>query len=247
MFVVTAILVVVSFVWGAMVPYMARRFAKFMPATPAYALYRLIKPSKHTKCENQKYKLLKKKYRLRSLVYAFALSGLSLMLIRNNAANVMIVGSMLFIWILALLAEIDYRTFLLPDILTVPLLIFGFAFSAIVEEFFGVGKYVCGDFPMIGVVQSAIGALLGYFIPVVASLFMLKKSKDAFGGGDIKMLAAIGAWLGINGLFFTILSSCVLFGVYMLIKRKKSGAFGPALAMAAVAYIVYSMMQFTAI
>ena len=150
---------------------------------------------------------------------------------------------MLFAWIAALLAEIDYRIFLLPDILTVPLLIFGFVFSACVES---VGTNIYGDFPAVGTVQSSIGALLGYFIPVLASMFMLKKSKDAFGGGDIKLLAAIGAWMGIRGLFFTILSSCVLFGVYMLIRGQKSGAFGPALTMAAVVYMVYSVANFVA-
>ncbi len=244
MFIKATVLIVANFVWGFMVPYMARRFAKFMPATPAYAFYRLIKPNKHVKNENLKYKLLKKKYRLRSLMFGLVLSVLSLVWIKSNATNMVIVGGTLFVWISLLLAEIDYRTFLLPDILTVPLLILGFVFSASVEKLWSGGIYVCGDFPTVGVVQSSIGALLGYFLPVIASLFMLKKSKDAFGGGDIKMLAAIGAWLGIKGLFFTILSSCVIFGFYMLARHQKSGAFGPALAVAAVAYMLYFVVQF---
>ena len=37
---------VYGFVAGFLIPYMSRRFAKFMPATPAYALYRLVKPNK---------------------------------------------------------------------------------------------------------------------------------------------------------------------------------------------------------
>ena len=31
-------------VFGLFIPYLARRFSKFMPATPAYALYRILKP-----------------------------------------------------------------------------------------------------------------------------------------------------------------------------------------------------------
>ena len=31
-----------GFLFGVLIPYMARRFAKFMPATAAYALYRLL-------------------------------------------------------------------------------------------------------------------------------------------------------------------------------------------------------------
>ena len=31
-------------VFGLFIPYLARCFSKFMPATPAYALYRILKP-----------------------------------------------------------------------------------------------------------------------------------------------------------------------------------------------------------
>ena len=240
-------LIVTSVMWGWLIPCMARRFAKFMPATPAYAFYMLIKPRKYAKKTSVEYRRLVKEYRLRSLMYALVLGGLggvfSLFLIKFGLNLAICLGGMLFAWIAALLAEIDYRIFLLPDILTVPLLIFGFVFSACVES---VGTNIYGDFPAVGTVQSSIGSLLGYFIPVLASMFMLKKSKDAFGGGDIKLLAAIGAWMGIRGLFFTILSSCVLFGVYMLVRGQKSGAFGPALTMAAVVYMVYSVANFVA-
>ena len=41
--------VICGLVLGLLIPYMARRFAKFMPATPAYALYRLTKPPERQK------------------------------------------------------------------------------------------------------------------------------------------------------------------------------------------------------
>ena len=55
---------VYGFVAGFLIPYMSRRFAKFMPATPAYALYRLVKPNKTARKVkfSTRYKQLKRKY-----------------------------------------------------------------------------------------------------------------------------------------------------------------------------------------
>ncbi len=218
--------ILAGFVFGGLVPYMARRFAKFMPATPAYALYRLIKPNKHTNRENEKYKQLKKKYTLRSLLYALVSAGVSAGVVYKFGvlSQVWWLG---FVWAMLLLAETDFKMFLLPDILTVPLLICGFFFAASAFN------------PAVGAFESALAALLGYMVPVAATILMLWKSTEAFGGGDIKLLSAIGAWLGIEGLLYTILMSCVIFAVCMLIRRKKTGAFGPALVAAAMVYLLF--------
>ena len=43
-----------GFLFGVLSPYMARRFAKFMPATAAYALYRLLWPVKTVSDERKR-------------------------------------------------------------------------------------------------------------------------------------------------------------------------------------------------
>ena len=125
-----------------------------------------------------------------------------------------------------LLSEIDIKMHLLPDILTVPLLVSGFLFAASFNA--------CVD-PL----DSSIGAMFGYFMPVIAALLMLAYSKDAFGGGDIKLMAALGAWLGVNGLLYTTISACVLFGIFALAKGIKTGAFGPALSLAGIMVLLF--------
>lgn len=219
------IYILAGFIFGALVPYMARRFAKFMPATPAYALYRLAKPNKITSKTNDKYQKLLKAYRIRSLLCAVSVSGLSaLFLVKLGEPQIW--WWLGFVWVLSLLAEIDFRTFLLPDILTVPLLICGFVFSASFN-------------PYVAPFESSAAALAGYVLPVIAALLMMWRSKEAFGGGDIKLLSAVGAWLGLEGMLYTLLLSCVLFGFYSLARRQRSGAFGPALAAAAVAVLFF--------
>jgi len=213
-----------GFIFGLFIPYMARRFAKFMPATMASALYWLIKPSKKVskqkRLKNNKYKLLMHKYMRGSFIWGLVCATLTF------AAHLCL-ASIFFIpllWILLLLYEIDERMFLLPDILTVPLLITGFWYASTLPaesyEFYA---------PALG---SALGAVAGYALPVVASLFMVKKHPDAFGGGDIKLLSAVGAWVSFENVPILLLFSSVIFALFCLLKRERSGAFGPAIVIA---------------
>lgn len=213
-----------GFVIGLLLPYTARRFAKFMPATPAYAFWQLFYCGKRSK-GYYKTKLFKK-YLWRSIV-----SGLTCCLLTYVFAVhfglVNLWWYLIFLWLTLLLAEIDWRMYLLPDILTIPLLIIGFYVAA----------FDCG---WVISAESAMGALGGYFIPVVIAVFMLKRSKDAFGGGDIKFLAALGAWVGLVPLLYVIALASVLMMIIMLIKRQRSTAFGPALSLAAILIALYS-------
>lgn len=216
-------------IFGLLIPYFARRFSKFMPATPGYALYRIIKPNKSVnrakKKTNPQYIKLMNKYLMRSIGWGIVTSALSYLAVERFGLE-HICWYLSFIWILLLLTEIDNRMFLLPDILTIPLLLLGFAFAV----FFGIWATP---------VESVIGALGGYIVPVFASLFLVWKNKDVFGGGDIKLLTALGAWLGLELLMYVIVLSCIIFGVYALMKRKRAGAFGPALATAAIMIAFY--------
>ncbi|MFV0625798.1 MAG: prepilin peptidase [Alphaproteobacteria bacterium] len=216
-----------GFIFGLLIPYMSRRFEKFMPATMAYAFYRIIMPNKKVRVQKRKsderYKKLMREYQLYSFGWGIVSAGLTYLLLATfGQAN--IVWHLIFLWSMLLLFEIDKRMYLLPDILTVPLLIIGFNYALFADQW-----VFSGD--------SAVGALAGYFIPVFASLFLVWKNKDVFGGGDIKLLAAVGAWVGFEKLLYIIILSCVIFGVYALIQRKRQGAFGPAIVVASLVVI----------
>ncbi len=218
-----------GFIFGLLIPYMARRFSKFMPATMAYGLYRLITPvkrvSKQKRVQSGAYQKLMHKYIMRSLGWGVIASALTF------AAHMCLSSDfyIALIWILLLLYEIDERMFLLPDLLTVPLLITGFVFAA---------TQPMGDFAYCSpAFNSAIGAMVGYFLPVLASLFMVRKHPDAFGGGDIKLLSAVGAWIGFEDVPMLILISCIVFGFYCLIKHQRAGAFGPAIVISTLILI----------
>ena len=220
---------VYGLVFGLFIPYLARRFSKFMPATPAYAIYRILKPVRSVarvkRVGNPKYGRLMTKYRMRSIGWGIVTAAISY-LAAERFSDVYVVWYLGLIWVLLLLTEIDNRMMLLPDILTVPLLIAGFAYSVFVSQW-------------VVPVESVAGAITGYMLPVVASAFLVWKNKDAFGGGDIKLLAALGAWLGMELVIYTMILACVLFALYALVRRMRVGAFGPAITIAAIMIAFY--------
>lgn len=215
--------------WGLVIPYMARRFGKFMPATLAYGLYRIVRPNKSApksrRHKNLRYQKLVRRYFMRSFGWGIVTAALSYLAAEKFGVE-HIGWYLYFIWSLLLLTEIDYRMKILPDILTIPLLLVGFAYAVLVSYW-------------VGPVDSAIGALAGYFVPVLASVLLIWKYPDAFGGGDIKLLAALGAWLGFEKLMIMIVMACIIFGLYAVVYKKRDGAFGPAMTMAAIIVAFY--------
>jgi leader peptidase (prepilin peptidase)/N-methyltransferase len=135
-------------------------------------------------------------------------------------------GAILFTCFLIALSGIDLRTQLLPDQLTLPLLWLGLIAS--VENLY------------IGQKAALLGVMAGYAsLWVVWWLFKQLTGKEGMGHGDFKLLAALGAWVGLNGVFPTILLSslvgAIIGSAWLVIKGRDKATpipFGPYLAVA---------------
>jgi len=130
-----------------------------------------------------------------------------------------------FAAILIALFLIDFDTQLLPDGLNYPLLWLGIWVSLL-----GWG---------IPLNSSLYGAIFGYLsLWSVSQLYHLLRGKVGMGNGDFKLLAALGAWFGVEYLFALVLLSSLVgsvFGVLLLsagrlAHRDIPMAFGPFLA-----------------
>ena len=103
-------------------------------------------------------------------------------------------GLVLFLALTAL-AIIDYRTMILPDKLTLPLIMLGFFFA-----------YSQDPHTQSVLRNNVLGAVIGYFALVSLELFYKKfRGADGLGRGDAKLLSAGGAWCGWAGLPFIVL------------------------------------------
>lgn len=133
----------------------------------------------------------------------------------------------LFGWWLLALGWIDVRRWLLPDALTLPLIIVGLAATL--------------AFDPEQLTDRALGAALGYLsLRAVALLYRRLRGREGLGQGDAKLLAASGAWLGATALPQVILGAALsaLFTAACLrlagVRLGASSAlpFGPFLALA---------------
>lgn len=136
-------------------------------------------------------------------------------------------------WVLIALTFIDVDKMLLPDELTLPLLWLGLLAS------------LSGVF--VSPTDAIVGAAAGYLsLWSVYWLFKLVTGKEGMGYGDFKLLAALGAFVGWQGLPIIILLSSLVGAVVgialIIVKRNQSSQaipFGPYLAVAGWLTLLY--------
>ena len=137
-----------------------------------------------------------------------------------------------FVAVLVALAGIDWDTTLLPDNLTLPLLWGGLLASALGWT--------------IPLSASVWGAIAGYLsLWSVYWLFKLATGKEGMGYGDFKLLAALGAWLGVSMVLPVILASSIIGAVVGMAMKLNASLregryvpFGPFLAGAGLAVLL---------
>lgn len=133
---------------------------------------------------------------------------------------------------------IDMRYKIIPDSLTLPTIAVGLLSSAVFPEIHGQTS------PMSGFLKSLVGVLVGGgFLYTAGTIAEWVLKKEAMGGGDVKLLAAIGAVIGWRGVLWTIFVSSLvgtLGGLYLRFRKgEELIPYGPYLALAAFLYLFY--------
>jgi leader peptidase (prepilin peptidase) / N-methyltransferase len=137
----------------------------------------------------------------------------------------------LAVWLLScnliVLSGIDWKTQILPDELTL--------------SFLWIGLLLNTNSTFTTLTDAVTGAVIGYILLwSVAYLFKIIRKKPGMGNGDFKMLAMIGAWLGlismlhvlIIGIFLSLVVNLSLL-LFKKIRYHQTLPFGPWLAMGA--------------
>lgn len=138
-----------------------------------------------------------------------------------------------FAAVLVVIAFIDLDHQIIPDVISLPGILLGFFCSALF-------------LPWIGWWNSLLGILVGGgSLFLVAAGYELLTRKEGMGGGDIKLLAMIGAFLGWKAVFPVIFVSSLLgtaVGVPLMLIRREDGKlalpFGPFLTAAALVQLL---------
>ena len=131
-------------------------------------------------------------------------------------------GSLILTAILIALTFIDADTQYLPDSLTLPLIWLGLLFN------------LNGTF--VPLESAVLGAVFGYMnLWLLCFIYKLLTGKIGMGNGDFKLLAALGAWLGVGILPVLVFMAALIGLIGAIIGRVAKGqyfAFGPSLAIA---------------
>jgi leader peptidase (prepilin peptidase)/N-methyltransferase len=119
-------------------------------------------------------------------------------------------ASCLLGWTLLALAAGDLRYFLLPDFLTVPLIMGGLIAAWL--------------FARSGFAANVIGAVAGYlFVVLLREIYRRIRHREGMGMGDAKLLAASGAWVTWQGLPSVVLLAAVTGLAYALLRFGRAG------------------------
>ena len=131
-------------------------------------------------------------------------------------------GGLILTALLIALTFIDADTQYLPDSLTLPLIWLGLLFN------------LNGTF--VPLKSAVLGAVFGYMsLWLLCFIYKLLTGKIGMGNGDFKLLAALGAWLGVGILPVLVFMAALIGLIGAIIGRVAKGqyfAFGPSLAIA---------------
>ena len=129
---------------------------------------------------------------------------------------------------LIIIAFIDLQEQIIPDVISLPGIVVGLILSFIV--------------PYMSFINSALGALVGGgTILIIAWIGSIIFKKEAMGGGDVKLAAMIGAFLGWRYMVISLFLGFflgALAGIFLIlskIKRKEDMVpFGPFIALGSI-------------
>lgn len=140
-------------------------------------------------------------------------------------------GSQLLYFVIAIALLVfvtvtDFEQYIIFDFMLLPLAVAGFCYTLHMQ---------------LPITEHLVAALGGGFLFFVLTLL----TKGAIGGGDIKLIAALGLWLGIRPLLSVIMYGFLTGGVaalFLLItkqkKRRDYFAYGPYFALSGIGILL---------
>lgn len=167
----------------------------------------------------------------RCLALELGFAAVSVLCLLRFDLTALCVRNWLFLCCLLLLALVDWDSFIIPDGCHVAAVLIWLAALPFLGWDWGeIGRHV---------LAAAVfgGGMLG------ASLLMDKLlGRDSLGGGDIKLFAVVGLYLGFVGTLLCLILACVLGLVLVAARRSEKSQpvpFGPSIALSCAAVLLY--------
>jgi leader peptidase (prepilin peptidase) / N-methyltransferase len=185
----------------------------------------------------------------RYFIVELLMASLAVILYYQFSFSLAFLVSFVFVAALIVISFIDLDVRIVPDVISLPGIIAGLLFSV-------VARYGINDpFELIpSPLNALIGVLVGGgFLLALAWVYEAFTGVEGMGGGDIKLLAMIGAFLGWTSIPFTLLFASLTGSVigigFMIAKgvgRRFALPFAPFLCLGALLYLFFGneLIQF---
>lgn len=163
--------------------------------------------------------------------FPYIQSDVSQGIVWSAADGMRYLHAVVFTSLMIVVSVIDIRLMIIPDKISWPMI--------------GLAPLVAWLHPDLDLKSSLFGVLLGGgFLYGIAWLYWIVRKQYGMGFGDVKLLAAIGGWLGYQSIFPTLFIGSILgsiIGVVVLFVFKRFSMqakvpFGPFLALGALVY-----------
>lgn len=141
-----------------------------------------------------------------------------------------------FVCPLIVITFIDWKHYLIPDVISIPFTFIGILVHQIQLNFVQ---------PLQIFYDSLLGIILGAgALWMIAKLYEFFRKQEGLGMGDVKLMAMLGAFLGWKAIFFIFLFSSLfasIFGILLMIfsryRLSSALAYGPFISLAALLYL----------
>ena len=179
---------------------------------------------------------------LRYFIVELLMALLSFALFSRFGLSFVFVVTLVFVAGLVVISFIDLDVRIVPDVISLPGIILGLVLSLIGFFLFGSAS---------GVVPSPLSSILGIvvgggFLLATAWIYEKFTGVEGMGGGDIKLLAMIGAFLGLPAIPITLFLASLVGSIVGIACMFWTGAgrrlalpFAPFLCSGAVAFIFF--------
>lgn len=159
---------------------------------------------------------------------------LTVLFVYRYGITVWTFGVLLAVYFLIILSVIDLQLMIIPDRFSLGLIVLGLAFAWCNPNFTGAWWQK--------ELWSLVGAGAGLFgVLAIALLGTWIFKKEAMGGGDVKLMAGVGAFVGWQGVITTVIFGSffgLVYAVFLMIFKGKKGSdaipFGPFLSLGAL-------------
>lgn len=159
---------------------------------------------------------------------------LTVLFVYRYGLSVWSFGVLIAVYFLIILSVIDLQLMIIPDRFSLGLIVLGLAFAWCNPNFTG----AWWQKELLSLLGATVG-LVGVLAIALLGTWLFKK--EAMGGGDVKLMAGVGAFVGWQGVITTVIFGSffgLVYAVFLMIFKGKKGSdaipFGPFLSLGAL-------------